>query len=222
MRLRSTLLPALVGVLTLAACGSSGTRTVVVTRVERTATPTTTETYTGAVSTGTQETGAVSTGTQETTPTAGTGTVTTASGYLGTVPTSTVDKVAALNAITSKAKAIVHLTTFRSPTGNIGCVILDRTARCDISQRSWKPPPRPASCSREVDFGQGLEVGGSGKGSFVCAGDTALDPTGTPLSYGDASIEGDLACVSAFTGMTCSDLTDRHGFFISRERYRIF
>jgi hypothetical protein len=95
-------------------------------------------------------------------------------------------------------------------------------ARCDILQRFWKPPPHPANCSREVDYGQGLAVGGSGKGSFVCAGDTALDPTGTPLRYGEASVERKLICMSAVTGMTCTNLTDGHGFFISRQRYRIF
>lgn len=148
--------------------------------------------------------------------------VTATSGTVGTVRASTVNRAAALNAITTKAKAVLHLTTFRSPTGNIGCVMLDGAARCDISQRSWKAPPHPASCSHEVDFGQGLEVGGSGMGGFVCAGDTALDPGGTPLRYGDASVEGDFACTSTFTGMTCTNLNDGHGFFISRQSYRVF
>jgi len=211
MKLRSTVLPALAAVLTLAACGSSGTKTVVVTKIATTPTPTPTQTSTGTF---------FAPGT--TTETVTSNSVVSTTGTLGTVPTSTVNKAAALNAITAKAKAVVHLTTFRSPTGNIGCVMLDGTARCDILQRSWKPPPHPASCSHEVDFGQGLVVGHSGKGTFVCAGDTALDPGGTPLRYGDASVEGDFACVSAFTGMTCRDLSDGHGFFISRERYRIF
>ena len=179
-----------------------------VTRVATTAAGTTTTATTGAI----------------TTPASsyGSGTAATTTGTLGTAPTATVDKAAALHAITSKATATVHLTTFRSPSGNIGCVVLDGTARCDISHRSWKPPARPPSCSREVNFGQGLQVGGSGKGTLVCAGDTALDPMGTQLRYGDASVEGDFACVSAFTGMTCTNLTNAHGFFISRQSYRVF
>ena len=50
-------------------------------------------------------------------------------------------------------------------------------ARCDIRKRDWSPPPHPASCSEEVDFGQGLAVSHDGKASFVCAGDTTLDPS---------------------------------------------
>jgi hypothetical protein len=116
----------------------------------------------------------------------------------------------------------VHLSTFRSPTGTIGCVLLDGIARCDIAKRDWSPPPRPASCPNVVDFGQGLEVGHSGSGRFVCAGDTALDPTGTPLGYGTASQFGGFTCVSRSTGMTCTDPTTGHGFFISIQSYRAF
>jgi hypothetical protein len=116
----------------------------------------------------------------------------------------------------------VHLSTFRSPSGIIGCVLLDGTARCDISRRDWSPPPRPSSCPKVVDFGQGLEVGRSGPGRFVCAGDTALDPTGTPLAYNTASRFGGFTCVSRSTGTTCTDPGTGHGFFISIQSYRAF
>ncbi len=116
----------------------------------------------------------------------------------------------------------VHLSTFRSPSGNIGCVLLDGTARCDISKRDWAPPPRPSSCPKEVDFGQGLEVEGSGAGRFVCAGDTALNPSATPLAYGSASRFGDFTCISRTTGMTCTEPATGHGFFISIQSYRTF
>ncbi len=116
----------------------------------------------------------------------------------------------------------VHLSTFRSPTGVIGCVLLDGVARCDIAKRDWSPPPRPASCPNVVDFGQGLEVGRLGPGKFVCAGDTALDPTGTPLGYGTASRFGGFTCVSRSTGMTCTNPATGHGFFISIQSYRAF
>jgi glutamate/tyrosine decarboxylase-like PLP-dependent enzyme len=33
-----------------------------------------------------------------------------------------------------------------------------------------------------VDFGQGLAVSGSGPGGFVCAGDTALNPSDRKLN----------------------------------------
>jgi len=116
----------------------------------------------------------------------------------------------------------VHLSTFRSPTGNIGCVLLDGVARCDIAKRAWSPPSRPASCPNVVDFGQGLDVGRSGPGRFVCAGDTALDPTGAPLAYGSTSRFGGFSCASRSIGMTCTNPATGHGFFISIQSYRVY
>ena len=93
-------------------------------------------------------------------------------------------------------------------------------ARCDIANRSWTPPPKPASCP--LDYGQGVEVGRSGSGHLVCAGDTALNAQATPLGYGQASRVGPISCVSATTGMTCTNTGNGHGFFISDQSYRTF
>ncbi len=114
---------------------------------------------------------------------------------------------------------VVHLTTFRSPTGNIGCVAFGGGVRCDIRDRDWSPPPRPASCP--LDYGQGLSVGPNSRGRLVCAGDTALNPQARPLAYGTASRAGNVMCVSRETGMTCTNSAG-HGFFLSIQRYRAF
>jgi hypothetical protein len=116
--------------------------------------------------------------------------------------------VAGLTGASASASPIAHWTEFRSPSGNIGCYILDGTARCDINHRTWSPPPHPSSCSKEVDF--------------VCAGDTALDPSGHPLAYGATDSVGAFRCASATTGMTCTEVHTGHGFFISIQSYRIF
>jgi len=101
-------------------------------------------------------------------------------------------------------------------------VIVAGTARCDLRQRSWSPPPRPKSCPNVVDFGQGLIVSSSGPGQLVCAGDTALDPSAPTLPYGTDTVVGGFRCASRTTGMTCTNASDGHGFFIARETYRIF
>lgn len=116
----------------------------------------------------------------------------------------------------------VRLQTFESPTGNIGCQIAGGVARCDVGQRTWSLPPRPASCSSQVDFGQGAQVGSSGSGQLVCAGDTARDPTGAKLDYGSASQVGDFVCVSRANGITCTNRTNGHGFLVNRDRYSLF
>jgi len=106
---------------------------------------------------------------------------------------------------------------FRTPSGNIGCYLDAGGARCDISRRSWNPPPAPASC--ELDYGQGLTLGRDGAG-FVCAGDTTL---GAPaiLPYGAAAQRGSFRCESEEAGVTCTDVGGAAGFFISRQSYRI-
>jgi hypothetical protein len=121
----------------------------------------------------------------------------------------------------AQPKRIIHLRTFRAPSGNIGCAMYEGGARCDIRKRDWAPLPRPASCPKEVGYGQGLQVSRAGQASFVCAGDTALDPTSSALSYGTASRVGGSECISRSEGVTCVNQAG-HGFFISIQSYQVF
>jgi hypothetical protein len=56
----------------------------------------------------------------------------------------------------------------------------------------------------------------------VCHGDTVVEPGAPVLAYGKSSRQGSITCVSADTGVTCTQRPGGHGFLISRERYRIF
>lgn len=117
----------------------------------------------------------------------------------------------------------VHRSFFRTPSANIGCVLAGGVARCDIKERDWSPPPEPASCRKfDLDYGQGLNVGNVGMAEFVCAGDTALNPTGPVVPYGTDSQVGRFTCASREDGVTCTNTATSHGFFIARDRYRIF
>ncbi|MED5815298.1 DUF6636 domain-containing protein [Mycolicibacterium sp. 050232] len=110
-------------------------------------------------------------------------------------------------------------TAFSSPSGNVGCHLDSSMARCDIRDRSWAPPLRPASCA--FAYGQGMTLRPGRPAEFVCAGDTALGP-GAELGYGDSITAGTLRCESADTGITCRDTKTRHGFAISRQAYHLF
>jgi hypothetical protein len=109
---------------------------------------------------------------------------------------------------------------FQSPSKNIGCAGDGRYVRCDIRERDWSPPPKPASC--DVDYGQGAAISRRGKrGSLVCAGDTALG-AGRVLAYGRTRRLGNgLRCKSLKSGMRCVN-SRGHGFKLSRESYRLF
>lgn len=113
---------------------------------------------------------------------------------------------------------VTELTGFTSPTGNIGCVIDRRSVRCDISERDWEPPPKPAGC--DLDFGQGISLDAGGPPAFICAGDTTLG-AGEPLPYGQSIAAGLLRCESAESGMTCRDVETGRGFTISQQAYEL-
>ncbi len=112
------------------------------------------------------------------------------------------------------------LSSFRSPSANIGCAMSARSVRCDIRERTWSPPPNPPDCP--VDYGQGVEVSTVGSGHLVCAGDTTLNPSAPVLGYGRSTAAGSLSCVSSEAGIACRNSGSGHGFFISRQAYRVY
>jgi hypothetical protein len=152
-------------------------------------------------------------------------TVTTASSTTSTASTASSSGSATpttSSTTTSTPIPAVHFSTFKSPSANIGCMIIAGTARCDIRHRTWSPPSRPASCPRVVDYGQGVIVARSGSGRLVCAGDTALDPSARSVAYGTTTVVGAFRCQSQPAGVTCRNRDTGHGFFISSGSYRVF
>jgi hypothetical protein len=111
-------------------------------------------------------------------------------------------------------------TTFRSPTGNIGCEVSTTQAYCDIEVKDWKPTPKPATC--EWDWGFGVHVEQTGKADFNCASDTVLNPGATPLAYDTAVQVGNHRCTSRRDGMHCLNTRTKHGFDLSKDSYRLF
>ncbi len=112
-------------------------------------------------------------------------------------------------------------TGFTSPSGNIWCMIAPSSARCDIEQRDWSPPPRPAYCPLDTGYGHGIILIPGRPAQIVCAGDTTFNNNGA-LAYGESITAGVLRCTSMETGMTCRDLQTGHGFTIARQAYQLF
>jgi hypothetical protein len=146
--------------------------------------------------------------------------LTTLSGSSTVTTTSTSSSTTATS--TTNAADVVHIATFKSPTGNIGCMIIADTARCDLKTKSWTLPPRPSNCPDIVDFGQGAIVADGRPGHLVCAGDTTLDPSAKTLAYGTNTSVGGFTCQSRTGGVTCSNDSSGHGFFVSFQTYRTF
>lgn len=123
--------------------------------------------------------------------------------------------------------AAAPVGAFQSPSHNIACGMFDSHAsgafvRCDIAKRDWALPPRPhnAAC-RELDFEGDVMVTASGKGHFICAGDTLLRQ-GAVLHYGHSRTVGRFRCTMRTSGVTCTNRRTHHGFVLSRQSYRFF
>lgn len=110
---------------------------------------------------------------------------------------------------------------FRSPTGNIACMITNdgyAEARCDL--RDFSPSfRRPSGC--DLDWGHAFAVGPAGPGMPLCAGDTVAMPGAPVLNYGGSVSLGGFTCASERSGMTCVNLQG-HGFSVARARQRVF
>lgn len=132
---------------------------------------------------------------------------------------ASISRPAETTAAPTAEREVHEFTGFISPTGNVACMIGIDLARCDIIDRAWSPPPRPADC--EFDYGQGIEIIAGRPPSFVCAGDTAFGAEEV-LAYGDAITAGPLRCESAESGVTCRDSGTGHGFSLGRAAYRFF
>ena len=118
--------------------------------------------------------------------------------------------------------AATKFEAFRTPSGNIYCGYLPRSGpspaslRCDI--RSGLSPEPRRRC--ELDW-TGLGLGPTGRGYAVCAGDTVAVQGARVLAYGATWRRNGLSCGSTREGLTCLN-RNRHGFFLSRARWRVF
>jgi hypothetical protein len=108
---------------------------------------------------------------------------------------------------------------FESPSHNIGCILTEQGARCDIGKHSWPLPKRPKSC--EFDYGGSLFIGVRGRGEYGCVSDSAMG-AGPVLPYGESIRKGRFVCTSEEIGVRCVNRRSGHGFLLSRQRVRLF
>jgi hypothetical protein len=130
--------------------------------------------------------------------------------------------LAALALAAAPARAQDYIS-FQSPTGNIHCAIYlwdeGTTARCDLMQLTPSYTRRPAGC--EFDWGSSFAVDSRGKGYLACVSDAVADRRNPVLPYGQAASLGGISCVSAKTGMTCTN-AEGHGFSVAKAKQRLY
>lgn len=115
------------------------------------------------------------------------------------------------------------VVAFRSPSGNIHCVIdasqpAAATVGCELRDYTGPAPAKPRDC--ELDWVPGASLDAKGRVAvFACQGDTLQSPDARVLAYGSTIARGGITCSSAATGMTCTVASGR-GFLVSRAAIR--
>lgn len=128
---------------------------------------------------------------------------------------------AGLAALAGPAGAAVM---FKTPSGNIGCYGTSTDVRCDIRQSSGTKPAKPRAC--KFDWGTAYGLTRTGRGRGLCVSDTTLPYPGQTgvrtLRYGKSiRVNRRITCTSQTSGLTCRN-TAGHGFFLSKQRIRLY
>lgn len=107
--------------------------------------------------------------------------------------------------------ASAALRTFRSPTGNLGCMFF-----------SDAQTPRQVRCEWRGGNDRAVTLTERGKGKRIKITDTVLDPKAKVLAYGTTTNFGSLRCTSRTTGITCRSTRSSHGFVVSTQKQRVY
>jgi len=158
-------------------------------------------------------------------------------------PTTVVDDPAQFAAAPNDLDAAdwqgVH---FVSPSKNEGCAILGPEAAepglwgCALAAQDWAFPradPADYCYDAQISCGYGIEVTGDDEPHPRRRGDPGFPAAITifsttddaaqikTLEYGHSVSYGDVTCVSAEAGISCSDSASGHGFTVSRASYEL-
>ena len=130
--------------------------------------------------------------------------------------------VAAPPPSTTFVQAAASSGPFRSPSGNIGCTMYQwdgRTvAECEVADHSWASPAKEPGC--HLNWGSRLHLGTDSGALFACYGQE-LPPPDHTLGHGQSQSLGTITCDSESAGMTCTDTSIGHYFFISRDTWHL-
>ena len=116
------------------------------------------------------------------------------------------------------------LESFKTPTGNIICIMTNTDVECGIKSGLNPQPPRQACTDGDPVFNR-VDLSANGAAEPLrCAGDPgafAEEPTAKVLGYGATMIKGETGCTSFEFGVVCAN-SKGHGFFLSRAAVRYF
>lgn len=150
---------------------------------------------------------------------AGRGDETPPPGTIGAVngsPSRRLRAVAALFAALGAGTAPAVGAEFHTPSGNIRCVLSGGGASASV--QCWV---LSRACRGEGGtFAYSWAMRATRRPVRFCPGDIVA--AGRVLRYGRSVRAGVITCTSRVPGLTCTNRRTGHGFFLSRERQRVF
>ena len=115
------------------------------------------------------------------------------------------------------------IVSFRTPSANIYCAYTSGFGpaflRCDIRSH-LRPAPRPRACGEGV-YGESVGMTKTAAARVLCISDTTYNPNARALAYGTTWARDGFRCTSRSAGLTCTN-SRGHGFFLSRESWRVY
>jgi hypothetical protein len=129
--------------------------------------------------------------------------------------------------VTTTAAGEFRGGAFKTPSRNIGCTAyLGPTNKpimtCSLRELDTEPPASPHKCPYSNYPGDSFHLLGRGRGHWTCSRPSKFgEPSDMILGYGRRWERGPFTCRSRPIGLRCWNL-DGHGFFLSRERQKLF
>lgn len=132
--------------------------------------------------------------------------------------------VALLGLPPASAKAD-SLTPFRTPSGNIHCMLIDgdegMIVECEMRDIASFTLPLRRSADCDLDWGNRFALAAEGKPVMGCYGDTLQDNSSRVLQYGQSIGNELLNCISRQSGLTCENQSG-HGFLLSKAKQKFY
>ncbi len=123
--------------------------------------------------------------------------------------------LAVAGALAGHAAAPAGAAEFHTPSGNIRCTMSggpQASVQCWVFSRACR--------AHGGTFAYSWAMGATRRPTRFCPGDVVA--AGRVLPYGRSVRRGVMSCTSRVRGLTCTHRRTGHGFFLSRERQRIF
>lgn len=111
-----------------------------------------------------------------------------------------------------------ELSALVSPSGNIHCTLSGDDVSCSLEEH-FLENNTGGECTEDAPFA--VRVGAEGEPQLDC-GQSVASGDATELAYGESAKNGNVACTSDSSGMTCWNTRTGKGFTVAKDTYETF